>query len=71
MKLSVYALLPTAAMAFMTPQAAVRPSTSLFVQADASEAIKAAMEATEKYGIDSPQARVLWDNVEEMRFNNR
>merc|ERR1712137_1092396 len=58
-------------MAFMTPQAAtMRPVTSLFAQADASEAIKAAMEATEKFGIDSPQARVLWDNVEEMRFNN-
>ena len=72
MKLFAFLLFPASVMGFMVnPAPMTRSATSLCLQADASETIKAALEATEKYGIDSPQARVLWDNVEEMRFNNR
>lgn len=33
---------------------------------DSSEAVKAALEASKKYGATSPEARVAWDIVEEM-----
>mmetsp|Transcript_6062 Transcript_6062/g.7826 ORF Transcript_6062/g.7826 Transcript_6062/m.7826 type:complete len:218 (-) Transcript_6062:178-831(-) len=67
--MKLFFLLPSAAFAFVGP-AQLQRSTSLFVQADASEAIQAALEATKKYGATSAEARVLWDNVEEMRFDN-
>mmetsp|Transcript_1709 Transcript_1709/g.2446 ORF Transcript_1709/g.2446 Transcript_1709/m.2446 type:complete len:214 (-) Transcript_1709:243-884(-) len=68
-------LLPSASLAFVvggggTTAAFRQASTSLFAQADATEMIQAAMEATKEFGIESSQARVLWDTVEEMRFNN-
>merc|ERR1712154_93820 len=38
---------------------------------DSSDAVKAAMEASEKYGATSPEARVLWEVVEEMDASGR
>jgi hypothetical protein len=49
-------------------QQARRATTRLALSArpDTSGAIQAALEATEKYGASSPEARVAWDAVEEM-----
>ena len=33
---------------------------------DASDAIKAALEASKKFGVHSPEARMAWEAVEEM-----
>jgi hypothetical protein len=43
-----------------------RRATALSERVDSSEAIKAALDASKKYGASSPEARVLWDIVEEM-----
>ena len=69
MKFTLLTLLPLAATAF-TPSfpASAATSTALFstVRPDASKAIKAALDASKKYGATSPEARVAWDIVEEM-----
>ena len=44
-------------------------SSALFVK-DTSEAVQAAMEASEKYGKTSPEARVAWNVVEELDAAN-
>lgn len=45
----------------------VRPPMVLHQsRTDASAAIQAAQEATNKYGPTSPEAKVAWDTVEEM-----
>jgi len=42
------------------------PSALYNSRVDTSELIKKAMEATKKYGAASPEARLLWEDVEEM-----
>jgi CP12 domain len=55
-----------AAQAF-APLSVSRPSTGLYNERpDASQAIKDAMAASEKFGATSKEARVAWDAVEEM-----
>jgi CP12 domain len=46
--------------------AVVRTPTHLQARADASAAIKAALDASKKFGATSPEARVAWDTVEEI-----
>mmetsp|Transcript_33225 Transcript_33225/g.61185 ORF Transcript_33225/g.61185 Transcript_33225/m.61185 type:complete len:153 (-) Transcript_33225:471-929(-) len=61
------ALLVASASAFAPSATFVRPSVSLFnARVDSSEAVKAAMEASEKFGKTSPEARAAWDIVEEL-----
>lgn len=57
--------------------ASVRPATflradsdSANVAADASSFIKAAFEASEKYGASSPEAQLAWEAVEEIDARN-
>eukprot|EP00543_Licmophora_paradoxa_P005982 CAMPEP_0202457870 /NCGR_PEP_ID=MMETSP1360-20130828/16442_1 /ASSEMBLY_ACC=CAM_ASM_000848 /TAXON_ID=515479 /ORGANISM="Licmophora paradoxa, Strain CCMP2313" /LENGTH=149 /DNA_ID=CAMNT_0049078063 /DNA_START=48 /DNA_END=497 /DNA_ORIENTATION=+ len=74
MKLSVLLALATAttSVAFTSPTAFTR-SSALFMsneKSDSSAAVAAAMEASEKYGATSPEARVAWDIVEEMDASN-
>ena len=49
---------------------AFRPSSCLSMTKDTSEAVKAATEASEKYGKASPEARMAWEVVEEMDAAN-
>lgn len=62
----------TCTNAFVVPKAALQqPSnTALFLQ-DTSEAVEAAMEASEKYGKTSQEARLAWNVVEELDAANR
>lgn len=68
MKLSIsLALLAvTAVHGFAPATFGVRTATSLNSRPDATEAIKAAMAASEKYGATSVEARMAWETVEEM-----
>lgn len=53
--------------AFAPTPMGIRSSVRLFNQrVDSSDAVKAAMEATEKYGATSKEAAAAWDIVEEM-----
>lgn len=53
--------------AFAPAPMGMRGSVRLFNQrVDSSDAVKAAMEASEKYGATSPEAAAAWDIVEEM-----
>ena len=53
--------------AFTPVPMGIRSSVRLFnKRVDSSDAVKAAMEATEKYGAKSPEAAAAWDIVEEM-----
>ena len=60
----------TTATAFTTTRPVVGRPTFVVLQSttrpDASSAVQAALEASEKYGPTSPEARVAWDAVEEM-----
>ena len=64
--LSLAALAATAVQGFAPAAISVRPSTSLFDRPDSSEAVKAAMEASKKFGATSKEARMAWETVEEM-----
>jgi len=74
MKISSLSLLLLAgsASAFLAPSlpstatATAARTTQLQSRTDASDAIKAAQDASEKYGPTSPEAKVAWDTVEEM-----
>lgn len=67
MKLILTSLLAASAYAFApSGMNAPRHATALSERVDSSEAIQAALEASKKYGASSPEARVLWDIVEEM-----
>mmetsp|Transcript_15443 Transcript_15443/g.31900 ORF Transcript_15443/g.31900 Transcript_15443/m.31900 type:complete len:224 (-) Transcript_15443:750-1421(-) len=64
---SVLALAPSVALAFVVAPSAQRSTSVLFSErVDSSSTIQAALEATKKFGATSPEARVLWDAVEEM-----
>jgi len=72
MKLALsFALLATAS-AFAPQAAFTRQSMALFDthHVDTADAIKAAMEASAKYGKTSVEARLAWDAVEEMDAAN-
>jgi len=62
------AFLLTTASAFTTTSFGGRPTFVLMSteRPDTSSAVQAALEASEKYGATSPEARVAWDTVEEM-----
>ena len=70
MKLSLsLAVLAATAVHGFAPAATtfgLRQSTNLFGRVDSSEAVKAAMEASKKFGPTSPEARMAWETVEEM-----
>lgn len=68
MKISLIALacVTSTASAFMGVVAPIRTPTHLQARADASAAIKAALDASKKFGATSPEARVAWDTVEEI-----
>jgi len=72
MKLSLsFAVLAAAASsvnAFAPPTFGVRQTTHLnsVTRPDASAAIKAALEASKKFGATSAEARMAWETVEEM-----
>lgn len=65
MKLSLIALLTGYASAF-APAPMDKASTALFERVDSSAAVKAALEASKKYGPTSKEAAVAWDIVEEL-----
>eukprot|EP00565_Helicotheca_tamesis_P008586 CAMPEP_0185728804 /NCGR_PEP_ID=MMETSP1171-20130828/4199_1 /TAXON_ID=374046 /ORGANISM="Helicotheca tamensis, Strain CCMP826" /LENGTH=203 /DNA_ID=CAMNT_0028397549 /DNA_START=50 /DNA_END=661 /DNA_ORIENTATION=+ len=62
------ALLSSSASAFAPSSNRVWGSSTALQNSrvDSSEAVKAALDATKKYGATSPEARVAWDIVEEM-----
>mmetsp|Transcript_40426 Transcript_40426/g.121806 ORF Transcript_40426/g.121806 Transcript_40426/m.121806 type:complete len:153 (-) Transcript_40426:1272-1730(-) len=61
------ALLVASASAFAPSATFVRPSVALSnARVDSADAVNAAMEASEKFGKTSPEARSAWDIVEEM-----
>lgn len=68
--ISALALLVISADAF-APMHMARAPTALSMSVDTTEAVKAAKEASEKYGATSPEARIAWENVEEMDAANR
>mmetsp|Transcript_17131 Transcript_17131/g.34253 ORF Transcript_17131/g.34253 Transcript_17131/m.34253 type:complete len:197 (+) Transcript_17131:126-716(+) len=65
MKLIITSLLAASASAF-APSAMPRHTTALCERVDSSSAIEAALAASKEFGAASPEARVLWDIVEEM-----
>jgi hypothetical protein len=65
MKLLLNFILVASTSAF-APPSQYRRATALSERVDSSGAIQAALEASKKYGAASPEARVLWDIVEEM-----
>lgn len=70
-KLALLALVgvSTTTHAFMPTTIIGRQTTSIVLQSarpDATEAVKKAQEASEKYGPSSPEARLAWEVVEEM-----
>lgn len=67
--ISALALLVISADAF-APMHMARAPTALSMSVDTTEAVKAAKEASEKYGATSPEARIAWENVEEMDAAN-
>ena len=71
MKLQIASLfaLVASASAFAPASFGARPATLL--KADAADAIKEAMAASEKFGASSPEARAAWDIVEEMDASTR
>lgn len=67
MKLILASIFAASASAFApSGMIANRHATALSERLDSSEAIQAALDASKKYGAASPEARVLWDIVEEM-----
>lgn len=49
----------------------VQRQTAIFsAPVDTSSAVQAALQASKQYGATSPEARVAWDAVEEMRAND-
>lgn len=67
MKLLLTSLFAASASAFAPSSLSQhRRATALSEHLDSSEAIQAALDASKKYGAASPEARVLWDIVEEM-----
>ena len=75
MKLSAVALLAvysSVAQAFAPPSSSLNvhqksSSSSLFAIVDSRAAVRQALDLSKKYGVTSPEARVAWDAVEEMR----
>lgn len=63
MKLFLIAALVSSSAAFAPTPSGRRP---VALRSAGVDAIEAAMEASKKYGASSPEARVLWDIVEEM-----
>lgn len=69
---SLFVLLGASANAFVTNTNGFgRPSFGLSMSVDSSDAVKAAMEASEKFGKTSPEARMAWELVEELDASNR
>lgn len=72
MKLSTALILATAATAIhafapATPLPVVRKSVSLYsTRPDTTEYVTKALEASKKYGATSKEARLAWEEVEEM-----
>jgi hypothetical protein len=69
--ISTVALLVASAQAF-SPMAFQRPSSTLLkATADAAEQlIKDAVAISEKYGKNSPEARLAWETVEEINASD-
>ena len=65
---SVEAFAPTTSIAFM------RPTSRMVLQASTADAaeqlIKDAVAISEKYGKDSPEARLAWETVEEINASD-
>jgi len=71
MKVSLI-LLSVVPVVSLTPSAfGVRAATRLLARPDSSTAVQAALEASKKFGATSPEARVAWDAVEDLAFDNR
>lgn len=70
MKLYIALSLIGSAAAFAPHASFVRPTISLSM-VDSSAEVEAAMEASEKYGKTSPEARQAWELVEELDASNR
>lgn len=75
--LTTTTLLTSTTLAFLMPSSSMmngRPRLhELAYQKDPEareEAIAAAMKATEKFGAQSPEARALWEIVEDLSFDN-
>ena len=68
MKLLLTSLFAASATAFAPSGMNVQPrhATALSERMDSSSAIQAALAASKEFGAASPEARVLWDIVEEM-----
>mmetsp|Transcript_1164 Transcript_1164/g.1902 ORF Transcript_1164/g.1902 Transcript_1164/m.1902 type:complete len:206 (-) Transcript_1164:109-726(-) len=65
--LALVTLLSASASAFVpSPNNVWGTTTALSSRVDSSDAVKAALEASEKYGATSPEARIAWETVEEM-----
>lgn len=68
MKLALCFLVFTATVSAFAPTVfrAQQRNVQLQARPDSSAAVAAALEATQKYGATSPEARVAWDTVEEI-----
>lgn len=71
MKLLLSSFLITSTVAFVPCTHRPRFGTTLALErGDSSDAIADAMEATRKFGANSPEARVAWDIVEEINASD-
>ena len=66
---AIFCLLGSAT-AFVPKTSLQQRSYALFMQ-DTSEAVKAAMDASETYGKTSPEAKAAWALLEELDAANR
>merc|ERR1711862_618401 len=70
MKLLLVAAAVSTASSFAPPSNFGRSRTSTSLNTSADEAISAALEASKKFGASSPEAKVLWDVVEEINSSD-
>lgn len=67
LSLSIAFLAATTVQGFAPATFGVRPTTELAMsRPDASQAIKEALAASQKYGPTSQEARMAWETVEEI-----
>lgn len=68
--IATIALLAASVSAFAPTPAFTRRSSPLMASADSTQLIKDAVAISEKYGKDSPEARLAWETVEEVNASD-
>ena len=68
--LALFVLSAASVNAFAPSISTTSTSTALFATVDTRSAVRQALDISKKFGVTSPEARVAWDAVEEMRAND-